>query len=56
MLFDILFVDLKDNFSVFVHFLMALGNDKSILSLATKYQELNSLFLSTLGLTVIRNH
>jgi len=56
VLIDVTLVDLQNDLRILVHFLMGLGDNKSVFTLASKYQELNSLLLGALKLTEISDH
>lgn len=55
VLFSVSVVMLENDLGVLVHLLVGLGNNKSVFSLASQDQELNSLFLGTFSLTVLSN-
>ena len=56
MLVDVSIVNLEDDLRVFVHLLMRLGNDESILTLAAKNEELDSFLLGSFAFAEVGDH
>lgn len=56
MLFRIFIINFNDKLGVLVHLLVGLSNDERLFSLASQNEELNSLSLRSLSLTVVGNH
>jgi hypothetical protein len=56
MLINILFISLKNNFSILIHHLVRLGNNECLLSFSTKNQKFNCLLLESSCLAILCYH